>query len=248
VPAVAGVATLVAAATGAMTMHAAAPSTTPSTDVRQGAPAGVALTVNQLHEARSVAASRADRSRRDDGRAEAAAREAERQRRLAAAERAVWEAERTKELRLIERSARTATQEQTFERVIEWYLPVRSFRLTAHFGDGGSMWSHNHTGLDFAAPLGSPVRAVGDGEIIEAGYDGPYGNKIVIRHEDGTETWYCHLSGYERRSGYVAAGTTIGYVGSTGNSSGPHLHLEVHPDGGDAIDPLSWLRQLGLPI
>ncbi|WP_147304707.1 M23 family metallopeptidase [Thermasporomyces composti] len=250
VPAVAGVATLVAAATGAMTVHAAAPSSAPTTEVRQSAPAGIALTVNQLHEARSAAASRADRSRGDDARAkaEAAAREAERQRRLAAAERAVWEAERTKELQLIEKSARAATQEQTFERVIQWYLPLRSFRLSAYFGDAGSMWSHNHTGLDFAAPLGSPVRAIGDGEIIEAGYDGPYGNKIAIRHPDGTVTWYCHLSGYERRSGYVAAGTTIGYVGSTGNSSGPHLHLEVRPGGGDPIDPLPWLRQLGLPI
>lgn len=252
VPAVAGVATLVATATGAMTMQSTASGTSPTGDSQQGAPAGIALTVSQLHEARSAAASRADRSRRDDAearaRAEAAAREAEKQRRLAAAERAVWEAERTRELRLIEKSAQDATKEQTFERVIQWYLPLRSFRLSAYFGADGSMWSSRHTGLDFAAPLGSPVRAIGDGEIIEAGYDGSYGNKIVVRHPDGTETWYCHLSGYERRSGYIAAGTTIGYVGSTGNSSGPHLHLEVRPGGGDPIDPLSWLRQLGLPI
>jgi murein DD-endopeptidase MepM/ murein hydrolase activator NlpD len=67
-----------------------------------------------------------------------------------------------------------------------------------------------------------------------------------VRHWDGTETWYCHLSRYVLRSGEVQPGTQIGSVGSTGNSTGPHLHLEVHPDGGDAVNPRSWFAERGL--
>ena len=251
IPALAGVATLVAAASGAMTLHSAA-----STGPDQGSmPAGIALTVGQLQEARSAAAGRADRSRRGgetaDPTAEAAASAAARDR-AAAKERAAWESARTRELQAIERKAAGATDQQVFERVIQWVLPLRSYRLSSGFGQSGSMWSADHTGQDFAAPMGTPIRAVGDGEIVSAAYDGPYGNRIVLRHDNGTETWYCHMSSYEYRSGYVKAGTTIGYVGSTGNSTGPHLHFEVHPEGGDdsadAIDPLPWLRALGLPL
>lgn len=129
----------------------------------------------------------------------------------------------------------------------KWVLPVEQFRLTAGFGEYG-LWSSSHTGQDFAAPSGTPVRSVGDGTIISAGYDGAYGNKIVVRHEDGTETWYCHLASFERTSGKVKAGDMIGRVGSTGNSTGDHLHLEVRPGGGDAIPPLTWLRRHGVRI
>lgn len=129
-----------------------------------------------------------------------------------------------------------------------WLLPVDSYRITAGFGAGGSMWSNRHTGLDFAAPTGTEVRSLSSGEIIFAGYDGPYGNKIIVRHWDGTETWYCHLSRFILRSGEVAPGEVIGRVGSTGNSTGPHLHLEVHPDGGDPVNPRSWLEEHGVNV
>lgn len=123
-------------------------------------------------------------------------------------------------------------------------LPVSDYRLTARFGSGGGLWSNGHTGLDFATSSGSPVRAVKKGRVVEAGYDGSYGNKIVIRHDDGTETWYCHLSSMSVRGGTVAAGERIGRVGSTGNSTGPHLHLEVRIDD-NPIDPYRWLRARG---
>ncbi|TDC46241.1 M23 family metallopeptidase [Jiangella ureilytica] len=129
-----------------------------------------------------------------------------------------------------------------------WLLPVEGYRITAGFGAGGSMWSNRHTGLDFAAPTGTEVMSLSAGEIIFAGYDGPYGNKIVIRHWDGTETWYCHLSRFVLRSGDVMPGEVIGRVGSTGNSTGPHLHLEVHPDGGDPVNPRSWLEDHGVNV
>ncbi len=129
-----------------------------------------------------------------------------------------------------------------------WVLPVSDYRITAGFGSVGRLWANRHTGLDFATSYGSPVRSMSSGEIIETGYDGPYGNKVVVRHWDGTETWYCHLSRIVLRSGKVSPGTVVGKVGSTGNSTGPHLHLEVHPDGGDPVNPRTWLADHGLTV
>ena len=129
----------------------------------------------------------------------------------------------------------------------KWVLPLVSFRLTAGFGEYG-LWSSAHTGQDFAAPYGTPVRAIGDGKIIFASYDGSYGNKVVVEHPDGTVTWYAHLSAFVRTSGPVKAGDVIGRVGSTGNSTGNHVHLEVRPGGSAPVPPLTWLRAHGIRI
>ncbi len=126
-------------------------------------------------------------------------------------------------------------------------LPVKGFRLTGRFGQAGGRWSRNHTGLDFACRHGSPVRAVAAGTVVSAGWDGPYGWKTVIRHKDGTVTWYAHQSSFVVRRGHVDAGQIIGRVGSTGNSTGPHLHLEVRR-GDRPMDPRLWLRRHGLHI
>ncbi|MFI9205832.1 peptidoglycan DD-metalloendopeptidase family protein [Streptomyces sp. NPDC053048] len=125
-------------------------------------------------------------------------------------------------------------------------LPVGSYTLTAGFGQSGNMWSANHTGEDFAAPTGTPVKAVGGGTVTQAGWAGAYGYRIVLTLNDGTEIWYCHLSSMVVTSGKVGPGTVIGRVGATGNVTGPHLHLEVRPGGGSPVDPLSWLRGRGL--
>ncbi|MEU3351903.1 M23 family metallopeptidase [Streptomyces sp. NPDC037389] len=125
-------------------------------------------------------------------------------------------------------------------------LPVASYTLTAGFGQAGNMWSANHTGEDFAAPTGSPVKAVGGGTVTQAGWAGAYGYRIVLTLDDGTEVWYCHLSSMVVTSGKVGTDTVIGRVGATGNVTGPHLHLEVRPGGGAPVDPLSWLRGRGL--
>src|SRR5262245_2500799 len=127
-----------------------------------------------------------------------------------------------------------------------YWLPTHNYQLTARFGAGGGLWSGIHAGLDFAAPVGTAVRAVAAGQVIEAGWTGSYGWRIAVRHRDGTETWYCHLSEMLITHGRVVAGQRIGRVGSTGNSTGPHLHFEVHPHGGPAVDPLSWLDSHGL--
>jgi len=128
-----------------------------------------------------------------------------------------------------------------------WELPVTGYELTAGFGESSGLWSSTHTGLDFAAPEGGEISSIGPGVVTEASYDGSYGNKTVVRLDDGTVLWYCHQSASEVEVGQrLAPGDLIGYVGSTGNVTGPHLHLEVHPDDGDAIDPAAWLSEHGL--
>jgi murein DD-endopeptidase MepM/ murein hydrolase activator NlpD len=128
-----------------------------------------------------------------------------------------------------------------------WQLPVSGYHLTSRFGQCSSLWSHCHTGLDFAAAAGTPIKAVATGTVTEVGSAGAYGNRTIITLEDGTEMWYCHQTSYVVQTGQkVAAGTLIGSVGSTGNTTGPHLHLEVRPGAGDPVDPDQALVAHGL--
>lgn len=170
-----------------------------------------------------------------------AERKAREQARKEREERERREAER----REAERAAAQQAAEEAKKVANSYFLPTSNYRITATFGNSGARWSSTHTGLDFAAPSGTNVTAVTGGEVVFAGSDGAYGNKIVVQHADGTETWYCHLSGFAVSSGSVGAGQTIGYVGSTGNSTGPHLHLEVR-QGGNPIDPAGWLQSKGV--
>ena len=131
----------------------------------------------------------------------------------------------------------------------QWVRPLTSYRVTATFGQSSYLWSTVHTGIDLAAPTGTSVGAVGAGVVISASYDGSYGNKVVVRHDDGTETWYAHMNTIESQVGQaVEAGTLIGTVGSTGNVTGPHLHLEVRPGGGEPVDPGAAFMTRGLPL
>jgi murein DD-endopeptidase MepM/ murein hydrolase activator NlpD len=123
-----------------------------------------------------------------------------------------------------------------------WHLPTRGYHLTARFGQAGGHWVSNHTGLDFAAPSGTPIFAVASGVITETGWAGSYGNRTVETLPDGTELWYAHQSEIGVKPGQrVLGGQTIGAVGSTGNTTGPHVHLEVRPGGGDPVDPYQAL-------
>ncbi|MGW7523673.1 M23 family metallopeptidase [Streptomyces sp. NPDC054783] len=131
----------------------------------------------------------------------------------------------------------------------EYTLPVVSYTITGTFGQPGAMWSSGyHTGLDFAAPTGTLIKAVHGGTVTQAGWAGAYGYRTVITLDDGTELWFCHQSSINVSVGQkVSTGQVIGRVGATGNVTGPHLHLEVHPNGqATAIDPAPWLREKGL--
>jgi len=119
----------------------------------------------------------------------------------------------------------------------QWVLPVSPSITTAEFGDYG-LWASYHTGLDFNGAEGQSIMAIAGGTVTSVGYDGSYGNKTVVTHEDGTEIWYCHQSSFGVSEGdTVRAGEVIGAIGSTGNVTGSHLHLEVRPGGGDPVDP-----------
>ncbi len=142
----------------------------------------------------------------------------------------------------LEAYAEKAAQQSIKLQKNQWVLPVDGYRITATFGMSSGLWSSSHTGLDFAAPSGTPIHAVAGGVVTSTGYDGAYGNKTVITLEDGTEIWYCHQTSYLVNTGdSVAPGEVIGSIGSTGNVTGPHLHLEVRPGADSPIDPYSAL-------
>jgi murein DD-endopeptidase MepM/ murein hydrolase activator NlpD len=104
----------------------------------------------------------------------------------------------------------------------------------------GWRWGRLHEGIDIAAPIATPVRAAASGTVIYAGVMSGYGNIIVIDHGGGLSTAYAHLSAIYAGGGGVSQGQTIGSVGSTGHSTGPHLHFEVRVNG-TAVDPLGYL-------
>ncbi|HZG03699.1 MAG TPA: peptidoglycan DD-metalloendopeptidase family protein [Streptomyces sp.] len=124
-------------------------------------------------------------------------------------------------------------------------LPVAQHGLSAYYGQAGINWMSLHTGIDFPVSYGTPVMAATDG-TVRTQWNSAYGNMAIVTAPDGTETWYCHLSSTRIRSGQVKAGDIIAYSGNSGNSTGPHLHFEVRPGGGSAVDPLPWFRSKGL--
>ncbi|MFP3986720.1 peptidoglycan DD-metalloendopeptidase family protein [Streptomyces sp. E11-3] len=124
--------------------------------------------------------------------------------------------------------------------------------VSTQYRASGAMWSSGyHTGTDFAAPSGTPIKAVGAGTVVSAGWSGSYGNEVVIRHADGHYSQYAHMSSLGVSAGQsVSGGQQIGLVGSTGNSTGPHLHFEIRTGQGygSDVDPLAYLRSHGVSI
>ncbi|MFE4454931.1 peptidoglycan DD-metalloendopeptidase family protein [Streptomyces sp. NPDC056796] len=130
-----------------------------------------------------------------------------------------------------------------------WTLPVEGPAGTPYHQRGSSWSTGLHTGVDFVIPTGTPVQAIGPGEVVTAGDGGDYGNQVVIRHEDGSFSQYAHLSEVKAVAGQsVQGGTLIGWSGATGNASGPHLHFEVRtgPAFGSDVSPVPYLRSKGL--
>ncbi|WP_206507834.1 M23 family metallopeptidase [Streptomyces chrestomyceticus] len=156
-------------------------------------------------------------------------------------------AERETRQAAAEAARQKAEAERRAELARSYVTPLSTYTLTAGFGQAGDRWAANHTGLDFAAPAGTPVKAIHGGTLTQAGWAGAYGYRAVLTLDDGTELWFCHLSSLVRTSGRVAAGDIIGRVGATGNVTGPHLHLEVRP-GGTPVDPKPWLSDHGIAV
>ncbi|MET9555833.1 M23 family metallopeptidase [Streptomyces sp. NPDC006645] len=248
----AGVATLTAAgvigtlgspALAADTEAAVAPDTAPAAP----APAividdSLAATIDAQADAQHLAARKAAAAKAQaKAEAKAAARaKAEAKRKAEARAKEAREAE--------ERAARAAER----ERLGSFQLPVAGSPVTTGYRTGGSLWSSgSHSGVDFRAASGTSVVAVGAGTVVEAGWGGAYGNNVVIRMNDGTYTQYGHLSSIGVSVGQgVTPGAPIGLSGSTGNSTGPHLHFEARTseEYGSDIDPVAYLRGHGVAV
>ncbi|MGW5462697.1 M23 family metallopeptidase [Streptomyces sp. NPDC003996] len=131
-------------------------------------------------------------------------------------------------------------------------LPMTGATVGTGYHVAGGMWSSgHHTGVDFVVPTGTPVKSVGAGTVVSAGWGGAYGNQVVIRLNDGHYAQYGHLSQLSVTAGQtVTAGRQIGLSGATGNVTGPHLHFEIRatPDYGSDIDPVAYLRAHGVPV
>lgn len=141
-----------------------------------------------------------------------------------------------------EKKQAAITQAARIEALGKVLVPVQDgYQLSARFLQKGSIWSGGvHTGLDFRVPIGTRVYAAASGTIVESGWAGAYGYRIVIDNGDGYLTTYNHLSKIFETGGFVNAGTNIGLSGSSGNTTGPHLHFEVMKDG-EFINPAGWL-------
>ncbi len=140
-------------------------------------------------------------------------------------------------LLLQQRTAAAQTTHQQ-EEALRWVQPIQA-HLTQRFGGAGG-----HPGIDLGAPMGTQVVAAHAGTVIYAGWESGYGNFVQILHANNVVTCYAHLSRIDVRVGQqVDTGQQLGLEGSTGFSTGPHLHFEVRLNGqnGAKIDPLAWL-------
>ena len=126
----------------------------------------------------------------------------------------------------------------------KWVPAIAGAAFTSGFG---WRWGKMHEGNDFATPVGTPVHSMSTGTVTFAGWESGYGNKVEITYWDGTLSVYAHLSSISVSVGdKVDPGEVVALSGNTGHSTGPHLHLEIHPNGGAAIDPAPWLHAHGL--
>ncbi|WSP43400.1 M23 family metallopeptidase [Streptomyces sp. NBC_01244] len=130
-------------------------------------------------------------------------------------------------------------------------LPVAGAVVTTPYRQPGPWAAGFHTGIDFAVPTGTSVVAAAAGTVVTAEWQGAYGNAVTIQHADGRYTLYAHLSRMTVQQGdQVAAAQEIGLSGSTGNSTGPHLHFEARTsntyDG--HTDPVAFLKELGVSL
>ena len=113
--------------------------------------------------------------------------------------------------------------------------------ITSRYGVSSRIRKSTHTGLDISAVTGTDIKVVANGTVISAGYSGSYGYLVKVDHGNGVETWYAHTSKmYVKKGDTVKAGDVIAAVGSTGNSTGPHLHLEIRIDG-KTVNPQNYL-------
>lgn len=145
------------------------------------------------------------------------------------------------------RSGKSVSRETTKIEAISEVNGVKIYNLpvlgsiTSKFGAKSSIRSGAHTGLDIAAKKGTDIKAISEGKVVFASTSGSYGKLVKILHDNGVETWYAHCSKlYVSNGDTVSAGDVIAAVGSTGNSTGPHLHLEIRING-NPVNPQKYI-------
>ncbi|MFE8697667.1 peptidoglycan DD-metalloendopeptidase family protein [Cytobacillus sp. FJAT-53684] len=162
--------------------------------------------------------------------------------------------------RLSELNGQLVSKEMTKEEVLQEpakYIVIKGTKVVPSRGEGSFIWPANggyisskvghrwgrmHKGIDIARPSNRTIKAADNGVIVSAGYDGGFGNKIVIDHNNGYRTIYGHLASIDVSVGQtVSKGSKIGIMGSTGNSTGIHLHFEIHKNG-ELQNPLNYIR------
>ena len=127
-----------------------------------------------------------------------------------------------------------------------WAHPMPGAEVTSCYG---IRWGSMHEGVDLSMPYGTPIRAVGAGTVVSSGWNGGYGISVVVDHGNGYLSHYAHMSDAAVWQGRrVGPGQVLGYEGSTGSSTGPHLHFEVHRGLWNAVEPVRWLRARGVEI
>ncbi|MCG7206245.1 MULTISPECIES: M23 family metallopeptidase [Streptomyces] len=181
--------------------------------------------------------------------AQAAAQQAAAERK--AAEQAAREEAAARAKKEREAKARAAREAER-KRLNAFVAPISGSYVSTGYKTGGSLWSSgSHTGIDFHAASGTVVHAVGTGTVVSTGWGGAYGNQIVIKMADGMYTQYGHLSSIGVSVGQrVTPGQQIGLSGSTGNTTGPHLHFEARTTAeyGSDVDPVAYLRKHGVNV
>ncbi|WP_051132803.1 M23 family metallopeptidase [Nocardia paucivorans] len=144
-----------------------------------------------------------------------------------------------------------AHAEQTINQIQQQFAPTSTVRPVAGVISSGygSRWGAMHYGLDFADSLGAPIHAVSGGTVLEAGPASGFGLWVRVQHDDGTQAVYGHVNEMFVQAGQrVNTGDVIATVGNRGQSTGPHLHLEIWDQGGNKIDPRPWLAARGVPL
>ncbi|MBQ0924695.1 M23 family metallopeptidase [Saccharopolyspora endophytica] len=142
-----------------------------------------------------------------------------------------------------EAEAKRAAEEKA-RKAAGFHSPAEG-RYTSGFG---SRWGSSHMGIDIANSIGTPIYSVAPGEVIDAGPASGFGMWVRVQHDDGTVTVYGHVNTIVADEGQrVGAGEQIATMGNRGQSTGPHLHFEVHEDG-TKINPLPWLRERGIDV
>lgn len=119
-------------------------------------------------------------------------------------------------------------------------------RFTSGFGP---RWGSIHRGIDIANSIGTPIRSVMDGTVINAGAAQGFGKWVRVRHDDGSISVYGHVHSFNVKVGdRVTAGQQIAEMGNEGRSTGPHLHFEILPDGQKQVDPVPWFAERGITV